>query len=144
MSIANVNAELERSSVGLGLRKISQTVDHSDFTKATQYGALTMTPKLPEGAIILATKVTVTEAFDGGSNNLAVGKSSGEDEFSDGTTIAVGTVDVVGDSAEDPCEYLAAETTVYLRIDEGSDWDDVTAGNMKVEIFYLSTVHEQG
>jgi hypothetical protein len=142
MSIGNVNSELERSDVGMGIRKISQSIDHSDFTKSTQYGTLTMTDQLPKGAIVVGTKVTVTEVFNGGTNNLKVGKSSGEDEFSDGANIAVGTVAVVGDSPEDPLEFLAAATSVYLRIDEGTDWDDVTTGKMVVEIFYLSTVPE--
>ncbi len=144
MSIGNVNFELESGSVGMGLRKASQTVDHSDFTKSTQYGTLAMTETIPEGAFIIGTKVTVTEAFNGGSNNLIVGTNSNYTgtELSDGTTIEVGTVDVVGDTATDPLGYLAAETTIYLRIDEASDWDDVTAGNMKVEVFYLSSVLE--
>ncbi len=133
---------LEKGPGGSSPRKISQRVLYSDFTKSSQYGILTMNDSLPEGAIGLATKVTVNTAFNGGTNNLVVGKSSGEDEFSDGTTIAVGTVDVVGDSFEDPCEYLAADTSVYLRIDEGTDWDDVTAGDMTVELFYISTVIE--
>lgn len=144
MSIGNVNEELERSKIGLGLRKISQKVAYGDFTKSTQYGILTMTPTLPEGSFFIGTKVTVTTAFDGGTNNLVVGKSSGEDEFSNGTTIAVGSIDVVGARGEAPLEYLASATTVYLRIDEGSDWDDVSTGEMTIELFYLSTVPELG
>lgn len=135
-------AGLERGPGGSAPRKISQKIDHSEFTKSSQYGILTMNDKLPEGAIVIGTKVTIHEAFNGGTNNLIVGKSSGASEFSDGTTIEIGTIDVVGDAAADPCEYLATATSVYLRIDEGSNWSDVTAGNMTVEVFYISTVQE--
>lgn len=143
MSQANVNFELENSMVGLGLNKVSQWCDHADFTDgAGQYGTLTMTQQLPAGAFVIGTKVTVEEAFDGGTNNLKVGKSSGEDEFCDGANIDVGTVGIVGDSAEDPLEFLAAAASVYLQIDEGTDWGDITAGRILVEVFYFSTVVE--
>ena len=139
MSQSNVNFELCNGPVGLTIDKVSQWCDHSDFTKSTQYGRLTMSQTIPAGSFVIGTKVTVTEAFDGGTNNLKVGKSANADEFCDGANIAVGTIAMVGDSAEDPLELLVAETSVYLSIDEGTDWDDVTAGNMLVEVFYLTT-----
>jgi len=143
MSTANVNFELEQSGVGMGINKVSQWIDHTDFTDGGgQYGTLTMTQQLPAGAFVIGTKVTVEEAFDGGTNNLKVGKSSGEDEFCDGANLDVGSVGIVGDSAEDPLEFLADAASVYLRIDEGSDWGDITAGRIFVEVFYLSTVTE--
>jgi len=144
MSAGNVTTELETSPVGMGMNKVSQWCDHSDFTKSTRYGTLTMTQTIPVGAFVIGSKVTVTEAFDGGTNNLKIGKTSGEDEFCDGANIAVGTAAVVGDSAEDPLEFISSAATVYLRIDEGSDWDDVTTGNMLVEVFYFSTAVELG
>lgn len=146
MSVGNVNLELERSDIGLGLRSVSQTVEYDDFTdNEDTTGSLTMTNSLPEGAFVIGTKVTVTTGFTGDTSaTLKVGKSDGEDEFSDGTTINVYTADVVGDSAEDPLEYLAADTSVYLQITSGSDFTSVTAGKMTVEVFYLSTAVELG
>ncbi len=140
-----LNLALERSPVGMGIRKISQWISYDDFTDSTTTGSLTMTPKLPEGAFVLGTKVTVKTGFTGGTNTTAVmtvGKTSGEDEFSDGTSINVYTADVVGDSAEDPLEFLAAETTVYLQITVSADYTTISAGKALVEIFYLSTVPE--
>jgi hypothetical protein len=140
-----MNLNLERSPVGMGIRKIAQWVTYDDFTDSTTTGSLTMTPTLPEGAFVLGTKVTVKTGFTGGTNTTAVmtvGKSSGGDEFSDGTSINVYTADVVGDSAEDPLEFLAAETTVYLRITVNADYTTISAGKALVEIFYLSTVPE--
>jgi len=140
MSQANVLFEMVNGPVGLGIDKVAQWVDHSDFTDGGgQYGTLTMTPKIPAGSFVLGTRVKITEAFDGGTNNLKVGKSSGEDEFCDGANLDLGTIGVVGDSPEDPLEFLASETTVYLRIDEGTDWGDITAGKALVEVYYLTT-----
>ena len=137
-------AGLERGPGGSAPRKISQTILYSDFTdNADTTGSLTMTPTLPEGAIGLATKVTIETGFTGDTSAImTVGKSDGEDEFSDATTINIFAADVLGDSFEDPCEYLAAETTVYLKVTSASDWGDVTAGKIIVELFYISTVQE--
>lgn len=135
---------LERGPGGTAPRKISQTILYSDFTdNANTTGSFTMTPTLPEGAFGLATKVTVETGFTGDSSAImTVGKTDGEDEFSDETSINIFTADVVGDSFEDPCEYLAADTTVYLKVTSGSLFANVSAGKIIVELFYISTVQE--
>ncbi len=145
MSIENVNFELETSDVGLGIRKISQKIVYSDLTDTSLTGTLTMTDDLPEGAFVIGTKVTVITAFAGGSNTTATlmaGKTDGEDEFTDGGTVDVISVDVVGKVAEDPLEYLAADTDVYLVVTVDSDFTTISAGEVKVELFYFSTVLE--
>ena len=146
MSARYINVALERSPVGMGLRKVSQWVSYDDFTdNASTGGTLTLTQALPEGAFVIGSKVTVVTGFTGGTNSTAVmtiGKSSGEDEFTDGTSVNVYTADVVGDSAEDPLEYLAADTDVYLVITVSADWTTIEAGKALVEIFYLSTAVE--
>jgi hypothetical protein len=138
-----INVSLERSPVGLGLRKAAQWVNASDFTDNEDTTAsLTMTPTLPEGAFVIGTKVKITSAFDDDTTCvMTVGKSDGEDEFSDGTTLDIASADVVGDTAEDVLEYLAAETSIYLKFTSGTDATDVIAGDgkMLVEVFYLST-----
>jgi hypothetical protein len=135
---------LENSPAGMSPRKISQDISYSDFTDSGgTTGTLTMTKQLPEGAFVIGTKVDVRTGFTGDTScTLTAGKSSGEDEFTDGTSINIYTADVLGDSAEDPLEFLAADTSVYLVATGASDWGLVTAGEMTVEIFYLSTVPE--
>lgn len=133
-------AAINESDTGAFLGKIYQDISYSDFTDSGgTTGTLTMTPTLPEGAFVIGTKVTVNTAFTG-TVTLTVGKSSGEDEFTDGTSVAIGTADVVGDTAEEDMEYLAAETTVYLVATHSSDWTTVAAGQMRVEIFFIRTV----
>jgi hypothetical protein len=141
-----INVNMERSPVGMGIRKVSQWVSYDDFTdNASTGGTLTLTQSLPEGAFVIGSKVTVTEGFTGGTNTTAVmtiGKTSGEDEFTDGTSVNVYAADVVGDTAEDVLEYLAAETDVYLVITVSADWTTIDTGKALVEVFYLSTVVE--
>jgi hypothetical protein len=129
-----------KENMGGCIGKITQDILYSDFTDGgSTAGTLTMTPVLPEGAFVIGTKVTIRTAFTG-TVTLKAGKSSGEDEFTDGTTVSIGTADVVGESAEDPLEYLAADTTVYLYAAHSSDWTSVVAGDMTVEIFFVRTV----
>lgn len=144
MSINNVNTELERSPVGLGLRSIAQWVSYADFTDSgSTYGDLTLTRQLPVGAFVVGLRVKVTTGFTGDTSAvLTVGKTAGGDEFSDGTSVNVYTKAIVGESPEDPLEFIASAQSVYLRVTSASSFAAVTAGEMLVELFYLSTVPE--
>jgi len=146
MSAGNVVEQLELSGVGMGLRKVAQIVSHSDFTdNGDTTGDLTLENQLPVGAFVIGTKVKVLEAFSGGSNTTAtmtVGKTAGEDEFTDGTSVNVAAVGVVGDSAEDPLEFIASATDVICRVTVDNDFTTVAAGKLMVEVFYLSTKYE--
>lgn len=143
MSSRNVNCELERSDVGLGLRKIAQWIDASDFTDGgSTTGTLTMAKTLPAGSFYLGCKASITSAFnDDTTCVLKVGKTSGEDEFSDGTTLNLATAADVGEEGEAPLEFLASATSVYLQFTSASDASLVIAGDgkMLLELFYFST-----
>lgn len=141
MSIGNVNQELERSPVGLGLRKIDQWISYSDFTDSTgTTGTLTLTKTLPAGAFYIGCKAKIVTGFTGDTScTLAIGKTSGEDEFTDGTTLNIYTAATVGEIGEDQMEYLASDTTVYLVATGDDDWTSVSAGRLYLEMFYLST-----
>jgi len=143
MSSRTINCDLERSAVGLGLRKIAQWIDASDFTDGGgTTGTLTMTEQLPAGSFYIGCKATVKSAFDDDTTCvLTVGKTSGEDEFSDGTSISLAAVADVGQEGEAPLEFLASDTSVYLVATSASDFTDVAEGDgkMLLELFYLST-----
>ncbi len=144
MSIRNVNLELERSPVGLGIRKVDQRVKYSDFTDSTgTTGTLTLKNSIPAGAFVLGTKVTVETGFTGNTScTLKVGKSSGEDEYTNGSTVNIYTAADVGAEAEDFGAFNASAQSVYLVATAGTDWSLVTAGQLYIEIFYLSTEPE--
>jgi hypothetical protein len=136
-----INLALERSPVGMGIRKIAQWVDYSDFTDSgSTTGTLTMTKQLPAGAFYIGCKASVKTGFTGDTScTLKIGKTSGEDEFSDGTTLNIYTAAEVGEEGEAPLEFLNSAASVYLVATGASDWTLVTAGKMLVELFYLST-----
>jgi hypothetical protein len=140
----NINYFLESSPVGLGLRRISQTVKYSDFTDGgSTAGTLTLTDQLPEGAIVVASRATIKTGFTGDTSAvLKLGKTSGEDEFTNGSTLNLYAADVVGIKAETAMEYLNAATTVYAQLTSATDFTLVTAGEAVIDIYYLSTVAE--
>jgi hypothetical protein len=99
-----------------------------------------MTEKLPAGAFFIGSRVDVKTAFTGDTSCvLKIGKTSGEDEFVDGATLNLFTAGIKGESAEDPMEFIASETTVYLHATSALDWGLVTAGEVVVDLYYLST-----
>ncbi len=136
-----INVQLERSPVGLGLRKIAQWIDYSDFTDSgSTTGTLTMTKQLPAGAFYIGCKASVKTGFTGDTSAvMTVGKTSGEDEFSDGTSLNIYTAADVGQEGEAPLEYLNSAASVYLVVTSATDFTLVTAGKMLLELFYLST-----
>ena len=140
----NINYILESSPVALGLRKITQTVKIGDFTDGGgAAGTLTLQDSLPEGAFVIGTKATVKTAFIGNTSAvLVLGKTSGEDQFTNGSSLNLFVADVVGSKAETFGEYLAAATPVYARLTSASDFGLITAGEVVIEIFYFSTVQE--
>lgn len=136
-----MNLALERSSVGLGLRKIAQWITYDDFTDSgSTTGTLTMTKQLPAGAFYVGCKASVKTGFTGDTSAvMTVGKTSGEDEFSDGTSLNVYTAAEVGQEGEAPLEFLNSAASVYLVVTTATDFTLVTAGKMLLELFYLST-----
>ena len=149
MSIKNVNLELERSGVGMGIRKVAQWCLYSDFTDGTAAaGTLALTEKIPAGSFVLGSKVRVTTGFTGDTScTLDVGDGSDPDLFSYTTH----NIYTAANNLMEGCDSAAAgntgtgivpiltETTITLTATGGSDWGDVTAGRLLVEVFYFST-----
>lgn len=151
MSARYLNVQLERSPVGLGLRKVAQWVSYDDFTDGeSTAGTLNLTPKIPAGSFVLGSKVTVTVGFTGGSNTTAVldiGNSGDTDQYSY-TTHDIYTA---GKNKVEGCDSAAAgntgtgiaivdsATTVLLTATVSADWTTISAGTALVEVFYFST-----
>jgi hypothetical protein len=95
---------------------------------------------IPVGAFVIGSKVTIVTGFTGDTTAvLTIGKTAGEDEFTDGTNVNVLAAGIVGDSVEDPMEFIASATDVVCQITGASDFGLITAGKMLVEVFYMST-----
>lgn len=151
MSIENVNFELESSSVGMGIRKASQKIAYGDFTDAGSTGTLTMTDPIPAGSFVIGSKVTVSTAFTGTgitTCTLSIGDSGNADAYSANTTHSIFTVTTAAAqrvlaasiNSAIAINAEAAENDILLvATDSGGDWSVVSAGEMTVEVFYLST-----
>ena len=149
MSVRHVNLELERSPVGMGIRKVAQWCSYSDFTYGgSTAGTLALTPTIPAGSFVIGSKVRVTTGFTGDTScTLDIGDGSDADLFSYTTH----NIYTAADNLMEGCDSAAAgntgtgivpiltETTVTITATSGSDWGAVTAGEMLVEVFYLST-----
>ncbi len=151
MSSNTVNVELERSSVGMGIRKVSQDISYSDFTDAGTTGTLTLTDSIPAGSFVIGSKVTVKTAFTGTSVStctLAIGDGGDADCYSGNTTHSIFTVTTAaaqrvlaafittdaGMNAE-----AAANSILLVATESTADWSIISAGEMTVEVFYFST-----
>lgn len=151
MSIENVNFELESSSVGMGIRKVSQRISYSDFTDAGSTGTLTMDDTIPAGSFVIGSKVKVTTAFTGTSVStctLSIGDAGNADGYSGNTTHSIFTVTtaaaqrVLASFINSDCGMVAegaANEILLVGTDSTGDWSIVSAGEMVVEVFYLST-----
>lgn len=148
-----VSLDLERSPVGVGIRKIGQWVTYDQFTddQSNAIGTLQLAKKIPAGSFVFGSKVTVTEAFTGDSSAvLDIGDGSDDDLFSLTThnifTAASNLVEgaSAGTSTDNYSGIvpIASEATVKLTITGGSDFSDISAGKMYVEVLYFSTNDE--
>ena len=149
MSIANVNNQLERGGVGMGIRKVAQWVSYGDFTDGgSTDGTLNLTDTIPAGSFVLGTKVKVTTGFTGDTTCvLDIGNSSDADAYSYTThniytaadNLVEGADSSSGGTTGTGLAPIASATTVKLTATGASDWGNVSAGTMLVEVYYLST-----
>ena len=148
MSAGNVNEELELSLTGLGLRKVSQIVEYGDFTDdgSDANGDLTLNKSVPAGSFIIGSKVTVKTGFTGDTSAvLAIGASANDNEYSGNSTHNVftsGTNNLVKAAfitSDAGLGAVGSDQIIYLTLTSDSDFSNVTAGRLLVEVFYFST-----
>ena len=148
MAGAKVNLDLERGSVGMGIRKVGQWVIYSQFTDGGgAAGTFVLAKTLPAGSFVIGSKVKVTEGFSGDTTAVMdVGDGSDDDKFSYTTHDILSVADNLIEQAdagsggsETGFALVTSDTTVTLTVTGGSDFGLITAGKMYVEVFYLST-----
>lgn len=147
MSVDNVAYELEANHVGMGIRKVAQIVKYSDFTDdgADPNGDLVLDKQIPAGSFVIGTKVTVKTGFTGDTTAvLSVGAAADGDDWSGNTTINVYTAarNLVASAflgADSGLQAISTANDVCLTVTGGADFTSITAGEMLVEVFYLST-----
>ena len=147
MSTQNVAEQLELNYVGLGIRKIAQLIKYSDFTDdgSNAVGDLIMNTQIPAGSFILGCKATVKTAFTGDTSAaLIVGTSKDADDISGDSTLNVFTaarnlVAASFISSDAGLIAVSSAQTIYIGVTSDSDFSDVSAGLMLVEVYYFST-----
>lgn len=147
MSVDNVAYQLEANHVGMGIRKVAQVVKYSDFTDdgSDANGDLILGKSVPAGSFILGAKVTVKTGFTGDTTAvLSVGITKDGNDISGNTNINVlaaarNLVTAAFIASDAGMIAVSSDQLVYLQVAGGSDFSDITAGEMLVEVFYLST-----
>lgn len=143
-----VSLDLERSPVGIGIRKVGQWITYDQFTDgAGASGYIDLSKQIPAGSYVLFSKVTVTEGFAGDTTAVMdVGNSADTDDYSftDHNVFAAAANLMEpangdsGDTAQSPICVTTA-TTVRVTVTGGSDFGAITAGKAYVEVVYIST-----
>ena len=147
MSIANVTEQLEMTHTGMGIRKVAQIVKYGDFTDdgSDANGDLTLDKSVPAGSFIIGSKVTVKTGFTGDSTAvLAIGASANDNEYSGNTThnvfaAARNLVKAAFITADAGLGAVGSDQIIYLTLTGGADFTSISAGEMLVEVYYLST-----
>lgn len=147
MSIGNIAEQLELNYVGLGIRKISQLVKYSDFDDVggDGVGDLIMNTQIPAGSFIIGCKATVKTGFtgEGSTATMKVGTSADNGQISGNSTIDVFTAarNLVKAAYVSSIGLIAvsSDQTVYIGVTVSTDFSDVNAGLMLVEVYYFST-----
>lgn len=124
---------------------LTQTCLYSDFTDGGgATGTLTMTGSIPEGAILLGTKVTITTAFSGGTSSsatLIIGDGVDDDRYMTGTPdIFTGATTPLATGVPSGAVVMEAANQPVLTVTEAADFTQFAAGEIVVNIYYVATV----
>lgn len=146
MSADNVKFQMESNNIGMGISKVAQVVKYSDLVDGGGAAAtLNLAKQIPAGSFVIGSKVTVSEGFTGDTTcTLAVGTAGDSNEYSGNSThnILAAARNLVAAAFITADAGLIAEgsdISVLLTATSGSDWGDVAAGKLLVEVYYLST-----
>lgn len=131
----------------VAIRKESLTITHADLTDDVDGEAQAITVgTLPTGAVVLFSTITLTTQFTGGSVS-AVAVDLG---WSGSTEILMKDFDALGSAASGAVYDTGATAVAYLpRLasaktilatftpDGGHDVEDLTAGSLTVDVYYV-------
>lgn len=137
MSQNNVLFEMVNGPVGLGIDKVSEWLDHSDFTEGGEGALASLSQTIPAGSFLLGSEIKTEVALETGSADLMnIGTAAGGEEIL--INAAIGVVATVGGPAATPLQYIASVATVHVEIEEGT-WANITQGRFLVTVYYLTT-----
>ena len=133
---------------GMGIRSVYQEVDYDDFTDGGgTSGTLNMTQTIPAGSFVIGSKVNVLTGFTGDTTcTLDIGNSSDADAYSFTThniytaaTNLLEQADGQTGGTDTGFAVVTSATTVLLTATGGADFTSISAGKIRVWVYYLST-----
>jgi hypothetical protein len=125
----------------LQIKKIVQTVDHAQFTDGgAAVGTFSLGEVIPVGALYLGTAVTKVTGFAGDTSAvLTIGDGTDVDRYNTGTINVFATAaNGIASGVPSGALYHAAQITPKLTITTAADWTSVSAGEVTVELYYLT------
>jgi len=120
--------------------KITETVGYASFTDGGgAAGTYQMAPAIPAGAVVLGSKVLVSEGFDGDTTaTLQIGDGSDVDRYMTGTpSVAATAATGIQTGVPSGSKLVTAANRPTLTITGGADWGNQDAGELTVEIFFI-------
>jgi hypothetical protein len=114
----------------------------SDFTDGgATVGTYTTTITVPKGAVVTQTLLDSITGFIGDTSAvITVGDGTDVDRYNTGTPSVFTTADTVSAGAVSGTAYHSAAKAVVLTVTSAADFTSVTAGAVKVTIFYYQAV----
>ena len=125
----------------VSINKITETVGYAAFTDGgSTAGTYDLTTQIPVGALVLGSCLTSLTGFAGDTSAvLTVGDGTDADRYNTGTpnvfTTAANGLELGIPSGE---RYHDAAATVTLTVTSGADFSSVNAGELTIEIYYLT------
>jgi hypothetical protein len=124
------------------VKKLTVNVTDADLTAAATTQTLPI-GALPAGAQILGYRIGLTTPFTGGTASAVtvdIGDAGDVDAIADGCDVFAAAVDGEASALTDgiaPNKLFAASTTLNMVVNStGDDVDNLTAGDMDVEVIY--------
>ena len=137
MSQANVLFEMVNGPVGLGIDKVSEWLEYSDFAEGGEGALATLSQTIPAGSFLLGSEIKTEVALETGDADLMnLGTAASGEEIA--VNQAIGVVGTVGAPAVTALQYIASAATVHVEIEEGT-WASITQGRFLVTVYYLTT-----
>lgn len=132
-----------RQAGGHETHAIEVEIDRSAMTDGGgTAGTYDLAEQLPKGAIPLGWTAEVLTAFSGNASAvIQVGTAADPDRFSADTAQSVFAAGLVGSAviAADALKGVGAAQTIRVTITSGTDFTAVSAGKLKLRLFYTRT-----
>lgn len=130
---------LAEESADIFVKKLSATIAYDDFTdNEDTTGTYEFASDIPVGAMVLGIAITDVTGFTGDTSAvITVGDGTDVDRYNTGTPNVFATADAVDPGVVSGVPFHAAAKTPTVILTSATDFGAVSAGNMKIDIFYV-------